>query len=189
MQSSSGHTCLFGRNVWVQLAQKSLQVWPQTLREGGLPPIYIQPATTNPPPIHIPPTHRRIHQPTTVESINAASASASATRQRHKGRIPLRTPAVTQSKSAAITPDRWLANPNPAFHHHQTTADHCRVPPATNPPLTVVDEWLHHPYAHVNPESPQVVIGISALGITHWTIFKEFKASELVSHGIPKGPA
>ncbi|OAV92273.1 hypothetical protein PTTG_09479 [Puccinia triticina 1-1 BBBD Race 1] len=58
--------------------------------------------------------------------------------------------------------------------------------PAT-PPDSSIEDFLK--YAHVNPESPQVVDGISALGITHWTMFKEFKASELVSHGIPEGPA
>ncbi|OAV90436.1 hypothetical protein PTTG_03950 [Puccinia triticina 1-1 BBBD Race 1] len=58
---------------------------------------------------------------------------------------------------------------------------------SATPPDSSIEDFLK--YTHVNPESPQVVDGISALGITHWTMFKEFKASKLVSHGIPKGPA
>ncbi|OAV98515.1 hypothetical protein PTTG_01838 [Puccinia triticina 1-1 BBBD Race 1] len=59
--------------------------------------------------------------------------------------------------------------------------------PPTTPPDSSIEDFLK--YAHVNPESPQVADGISTLGITHWTMFKEFKASELVSKGIPEGPA
>ncbi|OAV88391.1 hypothetical protein PTTG_08206 [Puccinia triticina 1-1 BBBD Race 1] len=59
--------------------------------------------------------------------------------------------------------------------------------PPTTPPDSSLEDFLK--YTHVNPESSQVTDGISTLGITHWTMFKEFKASELVSKRIPEGPA
>ncbi|OAV96976.1 hypothetical protein PTTG_00076 [Puccinia triticina 1-1 BBBD Race 1] len=50
-----------------------------------------------------------------------------------------------------------------------------------------IEEFLQ--FAYVNLESPKVCNRMSALGITHWTMFKWFKADKLASKGIPKGPA
>ncbi|KAA1071300.1 hypothetical protein PGT21_002736 [Puccinia graminis f. sp. tritici] len=44
-------------------------------------------------------------------------------------------------------------------------------------------------YARVDPNSSAVRDGLAELGITHWSMFRHVEASELMTAGVPMGPA
>ncbi|KAA1095726.1 hypothetical protein PGTUg99_026727 [Puccinia graminis f. sp. tritici] len=44
-------------------------------------------------------------------------------------------------------------------------------------------------YARVDPNSSAVRDGLAELGITHWSMFRHVQASELMTAGVPMGPA
>ncbi|OAV86918.1 hypothetical protein PTTG_29663 [Puccinia triticina 1-1 BBBD Race 1] len=97
------------------------------------------------------------------------------------------TPTNTMNMVSPMNMPSSLNVPAPSVPSQGSSS--LNAPRTPTPPnnTSTIEDFLR--FAHVDPNSPEVQEGMTALGITHWTMFKWFDTQELHNKGIPKGPA
>ncbi|KAA1070025.1 hypothetical protein PGTUg99_006663 [Puccinia graminis f. sp. tritici] len=102
-----------------------------------------------------------------------------------------RSPSSQLSRPAPGThgvPPSGIPNPDPNHVQAATNTQPDSSPaPSENEGDDNITPFLT--YARVDPNSSAVRDGLAELGITHWSMFRHVEASELMTAGVPMGPA